>query len=175
LRPTGERVALIAVVTDDLIGRGVRADALVREVAKLHGRLRRRPAAHGAGRRRRPALLATRCGGAEPPCARLLGAERGDRARSGSHRARPAPMCRRRCRRAWRGVDAVRRAMTTLPAVLADAALACLRDAWSCDDRAAALHLLAADALLTYACEAAAGGGTDASQDAPRWTRCALT
>jgi alanyl-tRNA synthetase len=33
----GERVALIAVVTDDLITRGVRADALVREVAKLTG------------------------------------------------------------------------------------------------------------------------------------------
>jgi len=33
----GERVALIAVVTDDLIGRGVRADALVREVARLTG------------------------------------------------------------------------------------------------------------------------------------------
>jgi alanyl-tRNA synthetase len=32
-----ERVALIAVVTDDLITRGVRADALVREVAKLTG------------------------------------------------------------------------------------------------------------------------------------------
>jgi alanyl-tRNA synthetase len=33
----GERVALIAVVTDDLIARGVRADALVREVAKATG------------------------------------------------------------------------------------------------------------------------------------------
>jgi alanyl-tRNA synthetase len=33
----GERVALIAVVTDDLIQRGVRADALVRAVAKLAG------------------------------------------------------------------------------------------------------------------------------------------
>jgi alanyl-tRNA synthetase len=32
-----ERAALIAVVTDDLIARGVRADALVREVAKLAG------------------------------------------------------------------------------------------------------------------------------------------
>jgi alanyl-tRNA synthetase len=33
----GERTALFAVVTDDLIGRGVRADAVVREVAKLTG------------------------------------------------------------------------------------------------------------------------------------------
>jgi alanyl-tRNA synthetase len=33
----GERVALIAVVTDDLIQRGVRADALVRAVAKAAG------------------------------------------------------------------------------------------------------------------------------------------
>lgn len=34
---TGERTALIAVVTDDLISRGVRADALVRDVAKRTG------------------------------------------------------------------------------------------------------------------------------------------
>ena len=33
----GERTALFAVVTDDLISKGVRADALVREVAKLTG------------------------------------------------------------------------------------------------------------------------------------------
>jgi alanyl-tRNA synthetase len=33
----GERIALIGVVTDDLISRGVRADTLVREVAKLTG------------------------------------------------------------------------------------------------------------------------------------------
>jgi alanyl-tRNA synthetase len=32
-----DRVSLVAVVTDDLIGRGVRADVLVREVAKLTG------------------------------------------------------------------------------------------------------------------------------------------
>lgn len=42
---------------------------------------------------------------------------------------------------------------------LADAARSCLRDAVRAgDDRAAALHLLAADALITYACEAAAAG-----------------
>ena len=41
---------------------------------------------------------------------------------------------------------------------LADAARSCLLAAvHSGDDRAAALHLLAADALITYACEAAAG------------------
>ena len=33
----GERVSLIAVVTDDLINRGVRADALVREIAQMTG------------------------------------------------------------------------------------------------------------------------------------------
>ena len=33
----GERVALLAIVTDDLISRGVRADALVREVARMTG------------------------------------------------------------------------------------------------------------------------------------------
>lgn len=44
----------------------------------------------------------------------------------------------------------------TIHGSLADAARLCLRDALTAgDDRAAALHLLAADALLTYACEAA--------------------
>jgi alanyl-tRNA synthetase len=45
----GERTALFAVVTDDLISKGVRADSLVREAAKLTAA----PAAgpHGAGRR----------------------------------------------------------------------------------------------------------------------------
>ena len=33
----GDRYALLAVVTDDLIGKGVKADAVVREVAKLAG------------------------------------------------------------------------------------------------------------------------------------------
>ncbi len=33
----GERHSLLAVVTDDLIGKGVRADAVIREVAKLAG------------------------------------------------------------------------------------------------------------------------------------------
>jgi alanyl-tRNA synthetase len=33
----GDRHSLLAVVTDDLIGKGVRADAVVREVAKLAG------------------------------------------------------------------------------------------------------------------------------------------
>jgi hypothetical protein len=41
---------------------------------------------------------------------------------------------------------------------LAAAALACLEQAFdNCDERGAALHLLAADALMTGACEAAAG------------------
>jgi hypothetical protein len=49
------------------------------------------------------------------------------------------------------------------PAELADAALACLRAAFDeCDSRGAALHLLAADALVTGACEAAAEAGPEA-------------
>src|SRR5690606_4854003 len=43
----------------------------------------------------------------------------------------------------------------SIPAALEHAARSCLRDALDIgDDRAAALHLLAADALITYACEA---------------------
>jgi hypothetical protein len=43
---------------------------------------------------------------------------------------------------------------------LADAARICLRDAVvTGDERGAALHLLAGDALLTYACDAAAVDG----------------
>jgi hypothetical protein len=46
---------------------------------------------------------------------------------------------------------------------LGNAALACLREALPKGrDRSAALPLLAADALLTYACEAAAEEGIDA-------------
>ena len=46
-----------------------------------------------------------------------------------------------------------------VPAALADAARVCMRDALAAgDDRSAALHLLAADALITYACEAAVEG-----------------
>lgn len=47
----------------------------------------------------------------------------------------------------------------TVPRALADAARVCMRDALTAgDERGAALHLLAADALITYACEAAAAG-----------------
>ncbi len=53
-----------------------------------------------------------------------------------------------------------RRTETDVPAALAGAALACLRAAVEGGrDRAAAWDLLAADALLTYACEAAAEAG----------------
>jgi hypothetical protein len=49
------------------------------------------------------------------------------------------------------------RAAGSLPRLLGEAALACARAALPrCDERQAALHLLAADALLTYALEAAA-------------------
>ncbi|MBX6363244.1 MAG: hypothetical protein IRZ00_05190 [Gemmatimonadetes bacterium] len=50
----------------------------------------------------------------------------------------------------------------TLPGALADGALVCLAAALARgDDRAAALDLLSADALLTYALEAAAEAGAD--------------
>ena len=46
---------------------------------------------------------------------------------------------------------------------LAAAAVECLRVAMQrCDERAAALHLLAADALVTHACALAADAGGDA-------------
>jgi hypothetical protein len=49
-------------------------------------------------------------------------------------------------------------AQPDVPAELSGAAIACLLRAFEgCDERAAALHLLAADALMTSACEAAAG------------------
>jgi hypothetical protein len=58
--------------------------------------------------------------------------------------------------------DAVDRAVarhTELAGVLAEAARICLVDALDhCDERSAALPLLAADALMTFACEAAADG-----------------
>jgi len=55
------------------------------------------------------------------------------------------------------------RAEADVPAALAGAAFACLRAAVEGGrDRAAAWDLLAADALLTYACEAAAEAGPDA-------------
>ncbi|HET9985454.1 MAG TPA: hypothetical protein VFQ38_17765 [Longimicrobiales bacterium] len=51
----------------------------------------------------------------------------------------------------------------TLPGALAEAALSCLQAALARGgDRAAALDLLAADALLTYAMEAAAEAGAEA-------------
>ena len=51
----GEKHSLLAVVTDDLIAKGVRADAVVREVAKLAG-------GKGGGR---PHLAQGSTGGAE--------------------------------------------------------------------------------------------------------------
>jgi hypothetical protein len=49
---------------------------------------------------------------------------------------------------------------TAMPWYLGEAALLCLRDAAAlCDHRDAAIHLLAADALLTAACESAADAG----------------
>jgi hypothetical protein len=55
-------------------------------------------------------------------------------------------------------------AVPGVPGALGAAALACLRAALPhCDERAAALHLLAADALITAACEAAAQDADDAA------------
>jgi hypothetical protein len=53
-------------------------------------------------------------------------------------------------------VDGVEAVSEDLPSHLGEAALLCLNDALvRGNDRAAALDLLAADALLTYGCEAA--------------------
>jgi hypothetical protein len=50
------------------------------------------------------------------------------------------------------------------PAILAAAAVNCLRAAAAdCDSRDSAIHLLAADALMTSACEAAARADGDAA------------
>jgi hypothetical protein len=50
-----------------------------------------------------------------------------------------------------------------IPGELTEAALSCLQRAFEdCDRRPAALHLLAADALITSACEAAAEEGSHA-------------
>jgi hypothetical protein len=54
---------------------------------------------------------------------------------------------------------------------LGDAAIACLRDALRIgDDRAAALHLLAAGALITAACDAAAGSERELADVAARFS-----
>src|SRR5687768_8220140 len=66
----------------------------------------------------------------------------------------------RRLQRALERADAA--AADSIPDALAEAAFDCLRSAVRLgDDRAAANDLLAADALLTYACEAAAETGVD--------------
>jgi hypothetical protein len=72
---------------------------------------------------------------------------------------RPAPPERliRRMEAALTGVEANG---ADLAGELGEAAVVCLRGALAAGPgRAAALDLLAADALLTYACEAAADGG----------------
>src|SRR5690606_9570179 len=72
----GERISLIAVVTDDMISRGVRADALVREVAKRTGGSgggRPHMAQGGVGD---PAQLADALSGAAEIVAGLLSSKR---------------------------------------------------------------------------------------------------
>lgn len=59
-------------------------------------------------------------------------------------------------------LDEVQEAPADVPDTLAAAAISCLRDALQhCDHRDAALHLLAADALMTAACQVAAETSTD--------------
>jgi hypothetical protein len=63
-----------------------------------------------------------------------------------------------------------------VPAELSGAAIACLLRAFEgCDERAAALHLLAADALMTSACEAAAGVDSADAGAAPAAAATAAT
>lgn len=71
--------------------------------------------------------------------------------------AAPPPELRQRIAAALGEVSA-----ETVPGALAEAALACLRDTLAApEERASALDLLAADALLTYALEAAADIGAE--------------
>src|SRR5690606_33970259 len=95
-----DRVSLIAVVTDDMISRGVRADALVREIAKRTG-------GSGGGR---PQMAHGGVGDATQVAdalsstvdmvTSLMGAARGATARARGWRCAPEP-CRRCWRRAW--------------------------------------------------------------------------
>ncbi|MGH7471818.1 MAG: hypothetical protein ACRENP_28035, partial [Longimicrobiales bacterium] len=65
-------------------------------------------------------------------------------------------------RRVRRAIERLTAPATTVPDVLVAAAFQCMRDAArSGVQRSAANELLAADALLTYACEAAAEQGVD--------------
>jgi hypothetical protein len=65
--------------------------------------------------------------------------------------------------RMYEAVRAIPDTEGTLSEQLAAAALDCLREALDrCEERAAALPLLAADALITAACEAAASEAPDA-------------
>ena len=66
-------------------------------------------------------------------------------------------------------VDEVIGEDTALPHALAEAARICLHQVLrNCDHRSAALPLLAADALMTYACEAAVDEPGDALDDLAR-------
>ncbi len=70
----------------------------------------------------------------------------------------PAPLRDRMHEAVWAG-----RTDDTVSRLLGEAAIACLHDALAAgNDRDAALHLLAADALLTHGAEAAAEAGSDA-------------
>jgi hypothetical protein len=65
-------------------------------------------------------------------------------------------------RRVRRALERLPAAGPSIPDTLAEAAFQCLRDAARGGaQRSAAHELLAADALLTYACEAAAEEGTE--------------
>jgi hypothetical protein len=74
-----------------------------------------------------------------------------------ARREAPPPLLERRIRRAIERLD---QPADSIVHTLADAALMCLRDAGrGGDQRSTANELLAADAMLTYACEAAAEEG----------------
>lgn len=64
----------------------------------------------------------------------------------------PAPSALAERLRAWAGAAP----SDDVPTALGEASIAALRRALEMNGRAAALELLAADALITYACEAAA-------------------
>jgi hypothetical protein len=72
-------------------------------------------------------------------------------------------------RRLLRAIERLPAPAETVPLTLAAAALCCLRDAAKAgDNRRSANDLLAGDALLTYACEAAAEDGLEALEQLTR-------
>ena len=162
--------ALLVVVTDDLRERGVRADALIKDIAAAAGGQGRRQAAHGAGghsrrralrrgavsragsgarrARRRVVTLGAWLRDRSPaPPARLAGARRGEFGEHVDDDAAAAPRALHRRRGATARAICFARPTT---------------------GRESALDLLTVDALVTYALEAAAPSPESLRRARPR-------